>query len=430
VDLKDSQRFQVFSNNFIDNTVQATFSNIKSSIWDANYWDHTTQNYVIISGKQQRLPWINIDWHPASTPYESPNTPKSSMQTEKLISQKQKIDLPSTFNWDNINGVSYLSPVKNQMPSPTCETYALCCSLETQVKRQVGADYDCDLSEVHLFLYSGGTNQWGVDINEPAEYLVNWGVPDEGCFPDPHRPYDFDYESLPGWENRTVKISEWGWVDNEEDAIKEALITHGPLVICQMTRKDLDRYTSGVYTPNINSPIQRGHVVAITGYDDYNQCWIIRTSAGEEWGEHGYFRVSYDAFDPFYSYIFPFYGGTGILYVDGVYGNLMPDVPTIYFDSPALFTTYINGFSFPTIFPYATSIQRAAPRIIGTLSVQVTTTNAQEVSFYVDDILLHWDDTAPFEYQLEPTPGLHTLEVVASNGHFQSKDVRDIFFLL
>ena len=429
VEIKDSHRCQIQSNNFIDNSIPATFLDITLCQWEGNYWSHTTQLPVIISGRYQRLPWINIDWHPSTTPYELPSTQDPIEQENNRYEEEPKLDLPASFSWKNVNGTNYLSPVKNQIPAPTCETYALCCSLETQVKRQVGADYDCDLSEVHLFFYSGGTNEWGVDINEPAEYLVNWGVPDEGCFPDPHRPYNFDFQSLPGWEDRTVKINEWGWVDNEENAIKEALITYGPLVICQMTRKDLDMYTGGVYMPNINSPIQRGHVVAITGYDDQEKCWIIRNSAGEDWGEHGYFRIRYDAFDPSYSFIFPYYGGTGILYVDGIHGNLMPEVPRIYIETPDLFTTYLNEMSFPTVLPYLSSIQRAAPRIIGSVPIELSTIDAQEVFYYIDGDLIHHDEIYPFDYTLDLTPGLHTLEVIGSNGQSQSKDERDIFFL-
>jgi len=50
--------------------------------------------------------------------------------------------------------------------------------------------------------YSKGTYNWGVDLRDAANYLVEYGVPDEGCFPDPHRPKDPPFNSLPEWENR------------------------------------------------------------------------------------------------------------------------------------------------------------------------------------------------------------------------------------
>ena len=135
--------------------------------------------------------------------------------------------LPSAFSWTNINGTDFTTSIKNQAPAPTCEAYALVAALDTLVQYKVGYPFDCDLSEAHLFFYSGGTCNWGVDVKDSANYLLEYGVPDEGCFPDPHRPQDSPFESLPGWENRTVKISEWGWIPNEENAIKQALIEHG-----------------------------------------------------------------------------------------------------------------------------------------------------------------------------------------------------------
>jgi len=430
--LRASSNTLVTDNTFLENNRDATFDDCSSTSWDGNYWGQPRTLPYPIVGKNGLLPSINIDWHPAQTPYDeslpgdNPLTIFATQDESSSRIQSQDGDHPSSFDWRDIDGVDYTSPVKNQAPAPTCETYALCAALETIVHYQVGDNFGCDLSEAHLFFYPGGTCQWGVDVQQPAEYLITHGVPDEGCFPDPHRPYDFPFESLPGWEERTVKIKEWGWVDNTVEAIKSALIDHGPLVICQMTRRDLDLYHGGVYTPRLTSPIQRGHVVAIVGYDDQEQCWIIRNSAGESWGEEGYFRVSYETFDEIYTFIFPFYGGTGILYVDGIYGNLMPDVPTVEIVTPQLFHTYVMGKGFSTMFKRVDDLQRGAPRIVGPITITVAASKADEVAFYLDSELQWTDDEAPFTWETEIPSGLHTLEVIASKGVSFSKDIIDV----
>ena len=432
VSLRASTNTLVINNTFLDNRKDATFGDCSSTLWDANYWGQPRTLPYPIVGQDGLLPWINIDWHPAQTPHDEPplvNYPVNSINAQgesSSRSQTQECDLPASFDWRDVKGVNYVPPVKNQAPAPTCETYALCAVLETLVHYQVGYNFGCDLSESHLFFYPGGTCQWGVDVQEPAEYLITHGVPDEGCFPDPHRPYDFPFESLPGWEERTVKIREWGWVDNTVEAIKTALIDHGPLTICQMTRRDLDLYQGGVYTPRLTSPIQRGHVVAIVGYDDQEQCWIIRNSGGETWGERGYFRVAYETFDDVYTFIFPFYGGTGILYVDGVYGNLMPDVPTVEIETPQLFHTYVMGKEFSTVFKRVNDLQRGAPRIVGPLRISVATSKTDEVTFYLDSELQWTDDEDPFTWETEIPSGLHTLEVIASESVSLSKDIIDV----
>lgn len=333
--------------------------------------------------------------------------------------------LPDYFDYRNINGVDYTTPIKDQSPAPTCESYGLCASLETIMQYQTGELFSPDLSECHLYFYAGGTIEAGyVNLVDAANYLIDFGVPDEGCFPDPHRAFDYPFESLSGWENRTVKIQEWGWVDHDIESIKEALIEHGPLVICIFFWQDFFSYRGGVYKHRWGSRAG-GHVVTIVGYDDSEECWIVKNSWGTKWGEDGWFRMAYDA-DMFAGWYGP---GTGIMYIDGVYGNLKPDVPKIQIEKPNIKHTYFLGFQFPTIFKKL-PIQKAAPRIIGEMSLKLKVENTNMVEFYVDDELQYTDDVAPFEWRLKTTFGLHTIEAVAYNEVNISKDIVDVFVFI
>ena len=342
-------------------------------------------------------------------------------------STMESYELPPTFSWRDIDGIDFTTSVKDQRPAPTCEAYALVAALETLVQYQVGYPFDCDLSELHLFFYSGGTNDWGVNVTSAADYLIEYGVPDEGCFPDPHRAFDYPFESLQGWENRTVKIMEWGWVENDVDSIKHALVEHGPLVICMLTRTDFFYYRGGIYTPRGN--VRGGHVITITGYDDIHQCWEIKNTGGDGWGEDGYIRVSYDADTPEHPFFWPFYGGTGIMYIDGVSGNFKPDIPKIRFITPEIYQTYFFGHGFSTLFKNL-PIQLAAPRIIGKTMVELETINTDKVEFYLDNQLMFVDEEYPFTWELNAAKGLHTLETFAYNDKNMSKDTRDVFILL
>lgn len=292
------------------------------------------------------------------------------------------------------------------------------------VQYQVGYPFECDLSEAHLFFYPGGTTDWGVNVTAAVEYLIDHGVPDEGCFPDPHRPYDFPFQSLPGWEERTVKIMEWGWVDNDVDAIKQALYDHGPLTICMLTRNDFFYYRGGVYTPR--GPVKGGHVITITGWDDIHQCWEIRNTGGDEWGEEGYIRVAYTADHPDHPFFWPFYGGTGILYIDGVYGTFQPDVPKISILQPAIQHTYLRGREIPTLFSRL-PVQAVAPRLFGSMDIVLNTANTDLVEFYVDGEFICADDQPPFDWHIDASFGLHTIETYAYNQQNVSYDIIDVF---
>jgi len=343
----------------------------------------------------------------------------------------EKTDLPSSFSWCDINGNDYTTPIKNQAPAPTCEAYALCAVLETMMQYKTKEIYNPDLSETHLYFYAGGTYEAGyVNLIDAIKYLIKTGVPDEGCYPDPHRQYDYPFTSLDGWENRTVKIQNWGWVENTEIAIKTALIEHGPLVFCALFWKDFLYYNGGVYRHTWGQ-IAGGHVMTIVGYDDNEQCWIVKNSAGTDWGEQGWLKMAYDANmitgDWYKGYD---NNSTGIIYLEGVYGNLKPDVPKVQIQIPKLFKTYLYEKEFSTLLRDLKFFTKATPRIIGNIRIELIVENANQVEFYIDDIKSYTDYEPPFEWNLEATSGSHTLIVKASNKYNTSIDIIDFYKII
>jgi hypothetical protein len=337
-------------------------------------------------------------------------------------------ELPSFFSWLDINGTDFSTSVKNQAPCPSCEAYALVSAIETLVQYEVGYPFDCDLSEMHLFFKSGGTSNWGVDVKDSADYLVEYGVPDEGCYPDPHRSYDYDFTSLPGWENRTVKIKEWGWIEDDIDSIKRALIKYGPLVICFIVRTDFIHYKSGIYMNNWGK-IEGGHLITIFGYDDDQRYWLVKNSWGTSWGEDGWIRISYDAHSPLRPFFRGFYGGTGILYVEGVYGNFQPDVPRIYLEHPKRGFNYFNDFSWKYSLLRKFIIKRGEAIIFnGTDIIADISDDTNYVEYYIDGELKYVCNFPPFRWYLSCDDyGLYELKVIAYNDSNASQDIRDVF---
>ena len=343
-----------------------------------------------------------------------------------VLDEKDDLDgLPPCFSWRDIDGIDYTTPIKNQAPAPTCEAYALCASLETLMQYKTKELYNPDLSETHLFFYPGGSIEAGyVNLIDAANYLIEHGVPDEGCFPDPHRAFDYPFESLEGWENRTVKIQEWGWVEHNQQKIKRALIEHGPLITCIYFWTDFYFYNGGVYKHRWGI-LAGGHVVTIVGYNDSDECWIVKNSWGTKWGEDGWFRMAYDA-DMFAEWY-----DTGVMYIDGVYGNFMPDVPKIQMEQPRIYHTYIFGSEFPAIFRRIPFIQDAAPRIMGKYTVKVNVEDTNKVEFYLDGELKYVDEEQPYEWAPTTSHGIHTIETLAYNEEGNiSKEIIDVFVLI
>ena len=225
---------------------------------------------------------------------------------------------PSYFSWKDVNGTDYTTPIRDLRPIPTCEAMALCASMETMIQYKIGYPFDCDLSEAHLFFCSGGTHEWGTYMEDAANYLVDYGVPDEACWPYPKEKHDCPCDTTsPDWQNRTVKITNWHYLPENRDAIKTALINYGPVVAYFDVFEDFMYYFGGIYKHRWGAP-SGGHWIAIIGYNDNQGCWICENSYGVQWGEEGYFRIKYGEcnIEKHAIYLEDVYGNFPIKYVD------------------------------------------------------------------------------------------------------------------
>jgi len=68
-----SSRSTIYKNNFLDNKRHAFFEGDWRNMWKQNYWGRPRILPKIIFGRiiygPIKIPWINIDWHPAKEPY-------------------------------------------------------------------------------------------------------------------------------------------------------------------------------------------------------------------------------------------------------------------------------------------------------------------------------------------------------------------------
>ena len=72
--IEDGKNNSITSNNFIGNTKDALFLVNKDTTWDKNYWNTSLTLPHLIFGSipffSVSFPWISVDWHPASEPYD------------------------------------------------------------------------------------------------------------------------------------------------------------------------------------------------------------------------------------------------------------------------------------------------------------------------------------------------------------------------
>jgi hypothetical protein len=163
-------------------------------------------------------------------------------------------------------------------------------------------DIDVDLSEQYILSCSPGSCS-GWYLQSTLSWIKHHGIIFEECM-----PYQAN-DSIPceskceNWREDLFGITDYHKVPRGNiSAIKEALVTHGPLPASMMVYTDFyPNWEGGVYQQT-SDELVFGHVVTIVGFDDTwgdtdEGFWICKNSWGTEWGEEGWFRIAYGECD-------------------------------------------------------------------------------------------------------------------------------------
>ncbi|MBI4404552.1 MAG: C1 family peptidase [Deltaproteobacteria bacterium] len=202
------------------------------------------------------------------------------------------VNAPLTFDWRNVKGINWMSPVRNQAKCGSCVAFAALSALEGQLNIASGfPNLNLNLSEQYLFADIGSCNFGAMPFSAMSS-LESQGVPDEACMPYTSGRVGKDVsvsEACSDVASRAYKVTNAVSVSSSQ--IKEAL-QNGPVATTMSVYEDLMYYTGGIYS-HIAGPMKGGHAITFVGYDDTNKYWIVKNSWGEDWGEKGYFRIKY-----------------------------------------------------------------------------------------------------------------------------------------
>ena len=229
----------------------------------------------------------------ARIPQHSPGVEFVAPQSAEVRSSTDSLD------WRNRNGFNYVSPILNQANCGSCVAFAAVATLETQLNVSSGIpNLNMRLSPQALFACGRGACDWGWYPDFAADDLMNIGVPDEACAPYTMGATGEDVACSSICKDaaqRSVRIQSWNrptyWV--KDIAKVKAALAHGPLMTTMSVYADFLLYGGGVYK-HVAGDSLGGHAISIVGYDDAKGAWIVRNSWGEDWGERGYFMISYD----------------------------------------------------------------------------------------------------------------------------------------
>jgi hypothetical protein len=90
---------------------------------------------------------------------------------------------------------------------------------------------------------------------------------------------------------RNICVEYWGSFRNDT-LLESRLEDKGPIIAAVDVYGDLETYQSGVYV-HTSGQLLGGKTMLIVGYDESEQCWIMKNSWGSLWGDHGYYKLAY-----------------------------------------------------------------------------------------------------------------------------------------
>ncbi|GJM84995.1 hypothetical protein PR202_ga00719 [Eleusine coracana subsp. coracana] len=208
--------------------------------------------------------------------------------------------LPGDFDWRDHGAVG---PVKNQGSCGSCWSFSASGALEgahflatgklevLSEQQMVDCDHECDSSEPDSC--DSGCN--GGLMTSAFSYLMkSGGLESEKDYPYTGRDGQCKFDK----SKIVASVQNFSVVSVDEDQIAANLVKHGPLAI-GINAAYMQTYIGGVSCPYICGR-HLDHGVLLVGYGSSGFApirlkekpyWIIKNSWGENWGEHGYYKI-------------------------------------------------------------------------------------------------------------------------------------------
>lgn len=233
-----------------------------------------------------------------------------------LLDKLATVALPSSFDWRNYNGHSYIGSIRNQGSCGSCYAFGAAATAEGAYNLAMGRyDGNCvDFSESYIIWRLGSMHPYsdhfsgcdGSDYDyEELQAITDIGIGYEADFPytgaDPGGAEHSD--------DPVARFDSWHRIPcGDIDAIKTAIMTYGVVDASVLTTSAFEAYSGGIYDDSQTSCTdaspcyytETDHVIALVGWNDNgdaenNGYWILRNSWGTDWGENGYMRIKYRA---------------------------------------------------------------------------------------------------------------------------------------
>jgi cathepsin C len=204
--------------------------------------------------------------------------------------------LPKQWDWRNVRGRNYVTPVRNQGRCGSCYAFAATAMHESRIRiltnNKVAPIFSPqDMVDCSPYAFGCG----GGFLFGEAKFGEDYGYAEERCNTykgseyicrslNCQRSYSTDYEFIGSHTGGCNDL-----------AMQLAIFERGPVVVGYQVFQDFLYYRSGIYYHYGPHRRMGGHAVTVVGWGEdprtETKYWIVKNSWGSDWGENGYFRI-------------------------------------------------------------------------------------------------------------------------------------------
>ncbi len=285
--------------------------------------------------------------------------------------------LPSRYD---LREEGYVTPVRDQQAGGNCWAFAGIAALESCIYKATGKSIDLSEENVKNLVELYSAYGWKYDTNNGGHSEMTWGhlISWLGPVLEEDDVYD-DYSTLSTLFDAVMHVQNVYYLPVRQNAldnnaIKKAIMDYGGIsvgIYWDDSPLNWDEKNAAYYLAT-STKAYPNHAVCIVGWDDnYNKnnfpmgdmadtngAWIVKNSWGKDWGDNGYFYVSY--YDPVVyavgekNDVFTFILNDTVKYnrnyqydIGGMTDFLYPEATTVYYKNTftALGNDILSAFS-------------------------------------------------------------------------------------
>ena len=220
------------------------------------------------------------------------------------VGEKKDSPLPKSWDWRNVDGENFISPVRKQAECGSCYVFAATSMLEARVRIASKRKLQPILSIERTLACS----KYGQKCGGGWPYLASKFMAEYGVIPEKDFKYEGDGEKCPKdvlqssanfWIRDYFYVGGYYGASTEEKMMRE-IKDHGPIAVCLQADMGLLFYSHGIYhsmevktelTSDFWKPASHAVLVVGWGEEAGQKYWIVKNSWGATWGEKGYFRI-------------------------------------------------------------------------------------------------------------------------------------------